>query len=106
MRTLLRTLSVLTLLGLMACHPKVDASSTPKLVASVSAVRLALDAEQRDRFDSALLTVAFRDLTDKDLLDLAKHADQILPDARASIDGKTGEQIIAQARRLKKQRKD
>lgn len=106
MRTLFRALSLPILLALVACHPKVDASSNTKLVTSVSAVRLALDESQRDHFDSALLTVAFRDLSDKGLLDLATHADEILPDARKAIDGKTGEQIIAQARRLKKQRKD
>lgn len=90
-------------IGTVACAPKVDASSAPALITSIAKMRLVLNEKEREQLDSALLTVAFKDLRQADLIDIAEHADRVLPNAQAAIDGKTAEQIIAQSRRLSRQ---
>lgn len=85
---------------LMACSPTIDSSSTTALIASVAKIQTTLDSQERAKFNKSLLTVAFADAQDSHLLDLATHADRILPDAKAAINGKSASQIIAQAKRI------
>ena len=101
-RRLLCTLALC--IGLSACSPTIDTSSTAALVASVAKIQTTLDAQQRDKFNKSLLTVAFSDATDASALDLVTHADRILPEAKAAINGKSASQIIAQAKRIERRR--
>ncbi len=89
---------------LCACSPTIDTTSTASLVASVAKIQTTLDSQQRDKFNKSLLTVAFSDATDASALDLVVHADRILPDAKAAINGKSASQIIAQAKRIERRR--
>ena len=82
---------------LTACNPKVDASSTPALVASVAKVSATLNSEERERFYKAFAKLAYEGATQADLIDLAKNADKILPNARKAVQGKTAKQIITEA---------
>ena len=91
-------------LGLSACSPTIDTSSTTALVASVAKIQTTLDSQQRDKFNKSLLTVAFSDATDASSLNLLTHADRILPEAKAAINGKSASQIIAQAKRIERRR--
>lgn len=91
--------------ALTGCTPKINTTSTAALVASVAKIKMTLSHKEREVFDRAFLTVTLRDVSDADLLDLAKHADAIIPDAKAAIDGKTAEEIIALAAQIDKQRK-
>ena len=90
--------------GMVGCSPKISTTSTTDLVISVAKVKMSLSHEDRKKFDEAFLTVAFRDIRDEDLMDLTKHADEIGPDVKAAITGKTAQQIIAQAEQIKQQR--
>ena len=102
---MLRSILVTSLLclGLVGCDkPRLDASSDAKLVASYARMRLSVDGAQREQLDDALSTVAFRGLHEKPVLDLLSEPGRILPDAKRALDGKTAEQLLAEARRLRK----
>jgi len=87
--------------------PKIDASSDESMKASVDKVRKALSESKQKEFDEAMRMLAFS-LTDmKNILAQgATGIGNIEGKVRHSLDGKTGEQVIAEADRIRAERKE
>ncbi len=99
-------LIVLTILA--GCSdPKIDASSDESMKTSVEKVRKSLPASKQKEFDEAMQVLAFSQIDMKDIFTQgATEAGNLEVKVRQSLDGKTGEQIIAEAERIRIERKE
>lgn len=87
--------------------PKIDASSDESMSQSVKAVRQSLPESKRADFDNALLILAFS-LVDRNELS-SEHVvgvGKLEGNARHLLNGKTGEQILAEAERVLAERRE
>jgi len=92
---------VLVLLG---CSPAtVDGSSEDAMKSSVDAMKKSLSPAESDRLGKALMVIAFAS-SGGNLLEVAQNPDSFAENARRSLDGKTAEQIIAEADRITAER--
>lgn len=100
--------AVIVLTILAGCSdPKIDASSDEAMKASVGKVRESLPQEKRKEFDEAVQVLALSNLNMKDLLaDGASSAGTVKGKVRKSLDGKTGQQVIAEAERVRAEREE
>ena len=81
--------------------PTIDASSEETLKQSISQVREALPESEQSKFDEALKTLVFDQLDMKDLFLVgAGGGEGAKAKVFQSLDGKTGEQVIAEALRI------
>lgn len=87
--------------------PKIDASSDEAMKASVEEVRESLPESKRKDFDEAIQLLAFSQIDMKDLFAAgAAGVGNLEGKVRQSLDGLTGEQIIAEADRIRAERKE
>jgi len=96
------------LTSLAGCNdPKIDASSNDSMKASVQKVRESLPEPKRKEFDEAMQILAFSQIDVKDLFTQgAAGLGNIEGKVKDSINGKTGEQVIAEAERIRAERKE
>jgi hypothetical protein len=104
------TSCILCAVGLVAvlgcAEPKIDASSDESMQQSVQKVRESLPEDRRDDFDTALQTLAFSQIDMKELLaEGAAGTGNLEGKVKESLDGKTGEEVIAEAERIEVERK-
>ena len=87
--------------------PKIDASSDEELKSSIAKVRESLPEEKRSEFDEALGTLAFEefDLTDF-IQEEATKIGTTEAKMKAALNGKTGEEVIAAAQEVIRQREE
>jgi len=83
---------IVTVLLSLGCARKFDASSEESQKESIAAMREALPEDQRDKFERSLLLVTMDGLS---LSDMGN--ENILAGRMSRLDGKTAEQIIAEA---------
>lgn len=93
-------------LSIVGCSkPKIDASSNATMKASIEKVRESLPEQERQKFDNALTILAFNQVNMKDLFaEAATGPGNFENKVRDSLDGKTGEQVIAEANRIQAER--
>lgn len=86
--------------------PKIDASSDESMKASVPKVRESLPASERKDFDDAMKVLAFSQIDMKGLFTQGAAGGNLEGKVRDSLNGKTGEQVIAEAARIQAERKE
>jgi len=87
--------------------PKIDASSDESMSNSVKKVRESLPESKRSEFDEAMQVLAFSQVDMKDIFaEGVTGAGNVEGKIRHSLDGKTGEQVIAEAERIQVERKE
>lgn len=98
----------ITLTMLAGCSdPKIDASSDESMKASVEKVRKSLPESKQKEFDEAMQVLAFSQIDMKEIFTQgATGVGNVEGKVRQSLDGKTGEQVIAEAGRLRAERKE
>lgn len=104
-----RVLGVAMVFTILAgCNdPKIDASSDETMKTSVEKVRESLPDKKRKDFDEAIQVLAFSQIDLKDIFaEGAAGAGNLEGKVRQSLDGKTGEQVIAEAERVRTERKE
>ena len=109
-----RSLLAFALVGLVACaEPTIDASSDESMTESAQKVRTALAEPQRAEFDEAMRILAFSQISMKDLIVAAAGEptgadapDVLHAKVRATLDGKTAEQILAAAEIVRAERRE
>lgn len=85
--------------------PKIDASTDEAMKASSQKVRESLPDSKRAEFDEALQVLAFSQIDMKDLFtEGATGAGSLESKMRSALDGKTAEEVIAEAERIKAER--
>ena len=105
----LRVLGVVIAFTVIAgcSDPKIDASSDEAMKASMEKVRESLPEAKREDFDESMRLLAFSQIDMKDIFaEGAAGVGNIEGKVRQSLDGKTGEQIIAEAERIRVERKE
>ena len=99
--------SVIVLTILAGCSDPKIASSDEAMKVSVEKVRESLPQVRRKEFDEAIQVLAFSNLNMMDLLaEGASGAGNVKGRVRKSLDGKTGQQVIAEAERVRAERKE
>lgn len=96
------------LLFLTGCSdPSIDASTDESMKVSVEKVRQSLPEDRRGPFDEALKILAFSQITLKGIFaDGASGLDTTKGKMKDALHGKSGEQVIAEAERIKQERKE
>lgn len=99
-------LLLITLVFVTGCsEPKINASSEESMKSSVEKVRNSLTQSKRQEFDNAIQIIAFNQFDMQDLIrQSAVGAGNIEEKIRLSLDGKTGDQIIQEADRIRADR--
>lgn len=107
-KTLLLLLLSVTLITLSGCSdPKIDTSSDESMKASIEKVRQSLPQEKKKVFDEAIQVLAMSQLNLKDLFTQgAAGVSNTEIKMKESISGKTGSEVIAEAERVKQERKE
>lgn len=87
--------------------PTIDASSEQSMKESINNVRASLPENKRDKFDRALTVVAFSQLNMKDLMSQQSGSgiNTMSKKVRATLDGKTGQQVIIEAEKIQAEKK-
>lgn len=90
-----------------ACsRPAIDTRTEESMKSSVAQVRKSLPDDKRTEFDQAMQIIAFSQMSLGSLVkDGATGTDGTLDKVKASLNGKTGEQIIAEAAKITADRK-
>jgi hypothetical protein len=98
---------VLLLMAIAGCSkPTIDASSNEAMKASTQKVRENLPESMRAEFDEAIKLLAFSQIDIKDIFsEGALGAGGIEGKMRTALNGKTADQVIAEAARIKAERK-
>lgn len=87
--------------------PKIDATTDESMKASIEKVRQSLPQDKRDSFDEALKILAFSQIDLKGLFaEGASGVGSTKGKMKDALNGKTGLQVIAEADRIKKERKE
>lgn len=105
----LRALGIVIAFTLLAgcSDPKIDASSDEAMKTSVEKVRESLPEARRQDFDLSMQLLAFSQIDMKDIFAQgAAGVGNLEGKVRQSLDGKTAEQIIAEAERIRAERKE
>lgn len=105
----IKVLGLIVLFILLAgcSDPKIDASSDEAMKVSVENVRESLPETKRKDFDEAIRVLAFSQIDMKDLIaEGAAGVGNLEGKVRQSLDGKTGEQVIAAAERVRAERRE
>jgi hypothetical protein len=77
--------------------PKIDGSSESALKESLAKIGKSLPAEKQDQFKQSLGLIAVSQMDVGSVLSGKKSADGLFDEARKGLDGKTADQVIAQA---------
>jgi len=87
-------------------QPKIDTSNDESMKSSIQKVRASLPEEKRASYDDALKTVAFSHLNFKDLMQagMTNNTAGIEAQMKSDLAGKTGEEVINYAERIRKER--
>lgn len=87
-------------------HPKIDASNDESMKSSIQKVRASLPEEKRSSYDDALKTIAFSHLNFKDLMQagMTNNTAEIEAQMKTDLTGKTGEEVINYAEKIRKER--
>ena len=101
MRAHLQLLAVLGVCVAGCGAPRLDGSSDERMRESVSAVRESLPQGQRKEFDEAILVVAMRDIPPGRTLPKTITPESIAAQAKEKLSGKSADEVIAEATRLK-----
>lgn len=97
-----RCLTLAALLLLSACsEPAVDGSSEAALKASVEKISAKLDPEKRARFQESIQFVALNEVSISSILSGDQTADSLAGDMYSALDGKTADQVISEAERIR-----
>ena len=100
-------ISVLVLFLSGCSDPKIDASTDESIKVSIEKVRQSLPDDKRAEFDDALKILAFSQISLKGLFaDGATGVSSAKGKMKDVLNGKTGEEVIAEAERIKKERKE
>lgn len=103
--TLLIAMLMLIVAG--CSDPTIDASTDDSMKASIETVRESLPQEQREKFDDALKILAFSQIDLKGLFaEGASGAGSTKGKMKDALNGKTGKEVIAEAERVKQERKE
>ena len=100
-----RSFAYLFLILLAACTPRIDSSTGKKMNASVAKVKADLPADKREEFQKALAIVLMSDLTLGSMLGEGLDMEEIVYQGKKKLHGKTGEEVIALAAKIWKERK-
>lgn len=92
-------LAVIVLTG--CSKPRIDTSSDEAMGASLTRVRDSLPEEKRNEFDEAYMAVAMQDLSLQGMMSGAVTPGSVAGAAKARLNGKTADEIIAEAAKLK-----
>src|SRR5437016_4001370 len=103
-RSLTAVLLLLAILSAACAKPRIDTTTDETLKRSVERVRASLPEARRSAFDTALQSVFFGQLDFAKLMTGAAGAASVQADFKTALNGKTGEEVIAYAEDLKKQR--
>lgn len=88
--------------ALAACTPTIDASDDEAFEASVEKVRDSLDSADQDSFDEALEILVFSTIGEA-FLNPDATGDELADQLLASLDGKTGREVIEEAQRVQQE---
>lgn len=98
-------LAVLTSIMIGCSDPKIDASTDEAMKASSQKVRESLPESKRAEFDEALQVLAFSQIDMKALFaEEAAGAGNLEDKMRSALNGKTADEVIAEANRIKAER--
>lgn len=99
---------ILLLFIISGCsEPKIDASSDESMKDSIEQVRKSLSQDKKNEFDEALKVLAFSQIDFKSLFSAgATGVDTTEMKMKEALDGKTGDEVIVEAERIKKHRKE
>ncbi|HIG3257297.1 TPA: DUF6694 family lipoprotein [Klebsiella pneumoniae] len=100
-------LTLAVVLVLSGCEqPKIDTSSEESMKASIQKVRDSLPEDKRASYDDAIKVVAFSNLNLKDLMQagMTNNTAGIEAQMKSALSGKTGEEVITYADKLRKER--
>lgn len=87
---------------LVGCgEQKIDGSSDAALKASIEDIKQSLTPEKADEFNSSVRIITLDQVDFESIMKGEASPDQMVTDARASLDGKTPDQVIAEAQRLR-----
>ena len=95
-----RLLGFILLLGALTvcgCQPKVDGSSEEAMKASVEKIKKSLDADKAQKFETAMAVVMMHNVNASAMGNPEAAQKQVL----ASVNGKTADQIIAEADKIR-----
>ncbi len=108
MKNLKLIFCILVIVVFVGCsEPKIDASTDESLKASVEKVKKSLPESEKKEFDEAMQMIAFSQIDIKKLIAQGTPGTGNLEEkVRHSLDGKTGEQVIAEAERIREERKE
>lgn len=96
---------VLTFVMAGCSDPKIDASTDEAIKASSQKVRESLPESRRAEFDEALQALAFSQIDMRDLFaEGTAGAGNLESKMRSALDGKTAEEVIVEAERIKAER--
>lgn len=98
-------LAVATSLALAGCgEAKIDGSSDAALKDSVEKVAKGLPSDKQTQFREDVVALTLSQVSLADVISGKKTAGSVTGDARKTLDGKTGEQVMAQAAQLRLER--
>lgn len=88
--------------------PTIDGSNPDSMKESVARVQASLPLEKQEQFSQGLLMIAFSELDVGDVLTAGAtgNADSLILDAAKALDGKTGQEVIDEAARLRIMREE
>lgn len=96
------SVALLAAVMLTGCSkPRIDTSSDEAMGASVTRVRDSLPEEKRKEFDDAYIAVAMQGLTLESMMTGTVTPGSVTGAAKARLNGKTADEIIAEAAKLK-----
>jgi len=101
-----KILAFVLLSACLACAaPKIDTTTDDSMKKSIERVRQALPEEKRADFDNAVRELALADLDFRDLMAQGQNpaADVLTSKMKQRLNGKTGEQILADAAKLREE---
>lgn len=99
-------IAVLVLVLAGCGKPTIDGSSTEAMKKSIEEVQATLEGEKREKFDKALQVLVFSGLNFKDLMAAGQGGTgAIESDMRKKLDGKTADEVIAEADKVLEERR-
>lgn len=95
-------IGLVAVVALAGCSkPRIDTSSDEAMGASVARVRDSLPEDRREEFDKAYMAVAMQGLTLEGMMSGAVTPGSVTGAAKARLDGKTADEIIAEGAKIK-----
>ncbi len=87
--------------------PVIDASTDEAMKTSIEKIRNSLPEEEAEKFDDALQVLAFSGISMKDIFaEGAINTGGVQSKMRASLDGKTADEVVAEANRVTAEREE